>query len=114
MSVMDLLAQAPTAAKPNAGTFFLPALMLAMIVFMMLTARGQKKREKKERNDMHARMARNDRVLTIGGVVGTIMSVKDNEVILKVDESTNTKMTFLKSAIQKIVADDSQLELDKK
>ncbi len=55
---------------------------------------------------MHARMAKNDRVLTIGGVIGTVLSVKDSEVVLKVDESTNTKMTFVKTAIQKIITDE--------
>jgi len=46
-------------------------------------------------------------VLTIGGVVGTVVSVKDDQVVVKVDESTNTKMTFLKSAIQRVVTDDA-------
>ncbi len=63
---------------------------------------------------MHARLAKNDRVLTIGGVIGTIISVKDSEVILKVDESTNTKMTFIKTAIQRIITDDQPLGADKK
>ena len=55
---------------------------------------------------MHANLTRNDRVLTIGGAIGTVVSVKDNEVVLKVDESTNTKMTFVKTAIQKIMTED--------
>ena len=38
-----------------------------------------------------------------------IAAVKENEVLLKVDESTNTKMTFLKSSIQRIVAEDTDL-----
>ena len=67
---------------------------------------AQKKREKRERDEMHARIAKNDRVLTVGGVIGTIVSVKDTEVVLKVDESTNTKMTFLKSSVQRILSDE--------
>lgn len=87
------------------GALFLPAVMIAMVVFMLLSARSQKKREVRERESMFARLAKNDRVLTIGGVIGTVLSVKDNEVVLKVDETTNTKMTFVKSAIQRIITD---------
>ena len=100
---------APTKSQPGAPTaaqFFFPALMFAVIAFVLLTARSQKKREKRERDQMHERLAKNDRVLTAGGIIGTIISVKENEVVVKVDESTNTKMTFLKTAIQRILTDD--------
>jgi preprotein translocase subunit YajC len=63
---------------------------------------------------MYARLAKNDRVLTIGGVVGTIVSVKEDQVVVKVDESTNTKMTFLKSAIQRIMSDDQPMSPETK
>lgn len=90
------------APSPAAGLFPV-ALMLAMIVFLFLTMRSQKKREKRERQELNDRMRKGDRVLTAGGAIGTIMSVKDDEVVVKVDETTNTKMTFIKSAIQKVI-----------
>lgn len=94
----------PSGAQNLAG--ILPiAILGGMLVFMMMTARSQRKREQRERDEMHARLARNDRVLTIGGIIGTIMSVKDDEVVLKVDETTNTKMTFTKTAVQRILGD---------
>ena len=82
------------------------AVMMGMLVFFFLSMRSQKRREQREKDAMHARMAKNDRVLTIGGAIGTVISVKDTEVVLKVDESTNTKMTFLKSSVQRILSDD--------
>lgn len=88
--------------------------MIAVVTFMLLSSRSQKKREKREKDEMHARMAKNDRVLTIGGVIGTVLSVKDSEVVLKVDESTNTKMTFVKTAIQKIITEDQPASSDKR
>ena len=109
-TVMFVLAQEsarpPSGGGAGGGALFLPALMIAVVTFMLLSSRSQKKREKREKDDMHARMAKNDRVLTIGGVIGTVLSVKDSEVVLKVDESTNTKMTFVKTAIQKIITED--------
>ncbi|UCE58196.1 MAG: preprotein translocase subunit YajC [Phycisphaerales bacterium] len=106
---------APQQGQPAAPqfSFFLPALLFAMLIFIFLSSRSQKKREKREREDMFGRMARNDRVLTIGGIMGTVISVKDNEVVLKVDESTNTKMTFLKTSIQRILSDDQPAQADK-
>ncbi len=106
--VMTFLAQttSPSAAPGGgAGALFLPAVMIAMVIFMLLSARSQKKRETREREGMFGRLAKNDRVLTVGGVIGTVLTVKDNEVVLKVDETTNTKMTFVKSAIQRIISD---------
>jgi len=104
---VHLLAQAPPAGTPVSpvAQFFPFALMIAVIAFLLLSARSQKKREKREREQMFASLSKNDRVQTIGGVIGTIMSVKDNEVVLKVDETTNTKMTFVKSSVQRVISE---------
>ena len=102
-----VLGQTTTPPGPTSSLPLLfPAALMAMIVFMFLSSRSQKKREKREKEEMYASMSRNDRVLTIGGVIGTVISTKENEVVLKVDESTNTKMTFIKTAIQRILSDD--------
>ena len=115
IAFLALIAQTQTPQRgPSGAAFLFPALLMAMVVFMLLSSRSQKKRERRERDEMHARLAKNDRVLTIGGVVGTIVSVKDNEVVVKVDESTNTKMTFVKTAVQRIITDDQPLTLEKK
>lgn len=118
-SLVSLFAQAtptgpPTGQTTPTGSFLFPAMMLALVAFMLLSARSQKKREKRERDDMHARLAKNDRVLTVGGVIGTVVVVRDTEVVLKVDESTNTKMTFLKTSVQRIMSDDLNAAAEKK
>ena len=106
--VFALIAQTtPTQSPPSAMSFLFPAALFAMVVFMLLSARSQKKKEKREREKMFAGMARNDRVQTVGGVIGTVLSVKDDEVVLKVDESTNTKMTFVKTAVQRVLSKES-------
>ena len=119
-SVLDVLAQAPPAGgtapqQPGAMAFLLPAMLVAMVVFLMLSSRSQRKREERDRQSMFARIGKNDRVLTVGGLIGTVISVKENEVVLKVDETTNTKVTFIKSAVQRILSDDqSAAPADKK
>jgi len=113
--LLVILAQTtPPAGLSPAANFLFPALMLAAVVFLLLTSRSQRRREQRERDDMHSRLAKNDRVLTVGGIIGTVMSVKDNEVVLKVDETTNTKMTFLKTAVQRVLTDEPASASDKR
>ena len=112
--LLSIIAQTQTPQGQPGLPLLFPAVLMAFVVFMLLSSRSQKKREKRERDEMHARMTRNDRVLTVGGVIGTVLSVKDNEVVLKVDESTNTKMTFSKTAVQRIITDDQPVGSEKK
>ena len=56
---------------------------------------------------MLAGLKRNDRVQTIGGVLGTVVEAREHEVILKVDESSNTKMRFNRAAIKEVLYADS-------
>ncbi len=118
MNSLFLVLAQETATPPSkpadpASVLLFPALMIALITFMVLTSRSQKKRERRNREQMFAALAKNDRVLTVGGIIGTILAVKENEVILKVDESTNTKMTFVKSAIQRVINEDQPAGAEK-
>jgi preprotein translocase subunit YajC len=56
---------------------------------------------------MLSALKRHDRVQTIGGVIGAVVEVKDDEVVLKVDETNNIKMRFARSAVQQIIAESS-------
>ena len=77
-------------------------LMLGLVMyFLMLRPQGK---EKKQRVAMLVAIKKNDRVVTIGGILGTVISVKDDEITLKVDESSNTKITFTRSAIQRVTS----------
>lgn len=80
-------------------------LLLAVLVFWFITIRGNS-RDKKKKQAMIDNLGKSDRVLTIGGIIGTVVVVKGGEVVVKVDETTNTKMTFSRSAIQKVLTDD--------
>lgn len=103
------------AAPPSAlNMLFFPALIVAMFVFLMVMQRGQQKRAAERKNSMLNNLAKNDRVLTIGGIIGTVAAVRDNEVVLKVDETTNAKMVFLKRAIQQVIKDDEEPKLDER
>jgi len=101
-----LLAQDAPPQQPPGMASMLPMLLLMGLVFYFLLIRPQSK-EKKRRAEMLAAIKKNDRVVTIGGIHGTVVNVKDDEITLKVDESNNTKITFSRSAIQQITASES-------
>jgi len=101
-----VLAQATTSrpAAPQGGgleTLLVPFLLMAA-VFYFIMIRPQSA-EKKKREAMLSAIKKNDRVVTVGGILGTVLSVKDDEITLKVDESSNTKITFTRSAINRVV-----------
>lgn len=102
LDMLMLIAQEtqPPAGGPTCGPMMIPMALMG-VVFYFLLIRPQGK-EKKRRAAMIAAIKKNDRVSTIGGIQGTVVSVKDNEITLKVDESNNTKITFLRSAIQSV------------
>lgn len=89
----------PPAANPF-GTL-LPFLLIMGAIFYFMLLRPQSK-ERKQREAMLSSIKKNDRVVTIGGIIGTVQSVRDDEITLKVDESSNTKITFSRSAIQRV------------
>jgi preprotein translocase subunit YajC len=93
----------PNAAAPQGLESMLPMLAVMGIVIYFLMIRPQSK-ERKARTAMLAAVKKNDRVVTIGGILGTVLAVKDDEITLKVDESSNTKITFTRSAIQRVAS----------
>ena len=77
---------------------FLPIIAIIAIFYFLIIRPQNKKR--KETDKMHAALKKGDRVVTIGGLYGTIHSVKDTTVILKADD--NVKLEFLRTAISSV------------
>jgi len=98
-----------TAKQPPRGGLFdssfvwVMLLMFAVIYFVMM--RPQKKKQQQHK-DMLGNLKKNDRVRTIGGIIGTIVDVRDDEVVLKIDESTNTKIHLVRSAVSTVFSEE--------
>lgn len=83
-------------------------LLGVLFVLMYFTMfRGPKKKQQEHKQMLQA-LKKNDRVRTVGGIFGTVMEVKDDEVVLKIDEATNTKIRVSNSAISLNMTKDSQ------
>jgi preprotein translocase subunit YajC len=71
--------------------------MFAVLYFLMI--RPQQKRQKKT-NMMLGSLKKGDKVVTIGGLHGTVLELDNDTVVIRVNEAT--KMTFDRSAIRSI------------
>jgi len=88
------------AASPNPIMTFLPFVAI-IAIFYFLIIRPQSKKQK-ETQKMLSALKKGDRVVTVGGIHGTIQTVRENSLILRVDD--NTKIEFSRSAVSSIVS----------
>jgi preprotein translocase subunit YajC len=93
--------------SPQGGGLFSPmfiGVILMFVVFWWVMMGGQRK-ERRRHAEMLKALKRNDRVQTIGGIIGTVVDVRDNDVVLKVDENSNVKMHFNRGAVKEVLAE---------
>ena len=115
--MIQILADAATTAPSNDGLYnFLhgsgPLIIMVLVVWAMLFILPKRKQDK-SRQQMLETMKRGDEIQTIGGIIGKVVEAKEDRVLVKVDESSNTKMWFLRSAISRVIVEDAKAGTDK-
>ena len=109
---LTILAQAaPQTAPQNApgiGGMLLP-MVLMMVLFYFLLIRPQTKREK-ERKKMVEALKNGDSVVTRGGIVGSVQSVKNDTLTIR---SLESKFEVYKDAVERVIADRGDLKENK-
>ena len=85
-------------------TLGIPILIIFFLSQMILG--GPQRKEKRRRDAMLKAIKKNDRVVTIGGIIGTVANVGPDgkEVTIKVDD--NTRLNMLGSSIQSVLSDE--------
>lgn len=86
----------------NFLTSLLP-LILIFAIFYFLLIRPQQKRQK-QRNAMLQELKRGDKVVTIGGIHGTISDITEEKVTLKVSDTN--KLVFERNAVNAVKNDE--------
>ncbi|MBF0243872.1 MAG: preprotein translocase subunit YajC [Planctomycetes bacterium] len=89
--------------KQTLGNFFPLILMVGLMIYIVYS--GQRK-EKKKKEQLMGALAKDMKVRTIGGVLGKVDEVRQNDVVLVIDERSNARITFSKSAIASIETGD--------
>ena len=81
----------------------LPILLLLVLYIFMFRS---KKAQERKKQDMLENMKRGDRIQTIGGILGKVVEAEEDKVLVKVDENSNTKIWFSRSAIHRVITDE--------
>ena len=76
-------------------------LILMFVIMYFILIRPQRKKDKELKEQM-SKLSVGDRVVTIGGLVGFVANIKDDQVTISTS-AANTLVTFTKSAIQSVV-----------
>ena len=76
--------------------------IIVLYIFMFRSRRNQQRKEEESRNAIK----RGDEVQTIGGILGKVVEVRDNKILLKVDETSNTKIWFSRNAIHRVLTEE--------
>ncbi|MGE3316265.1 MAG: preprotein translocase subunit YajC [Planctomycetaceae bacterium] len=112
----DAAAEKPAAPAPGAqggGDMFslLAPMLIIGVLWYFLLIHPQRK-EQRQRSDRLKSLKKNDKVVTIGGIIGTIVNIEPdgNEVTLQV--SDNTRIKFLRTSIQTVLSEDKKSEED--
>jgi preprotein translocase subunit YajC len=105
--VQLVLARQDGAPKPQGGfgdPSFLIMMVLVFAAMWFILILPAKRKEKRDREALFANMKKNDEVVTASGIIGIVAQVKDDEVVLKVDESSNTRLRVRKNSIVQILS----------
>ena len=92
----------------SGGSILMPLLLIGMLFYFMIFRPERRKRQQHAR--LLGNLKKNDRVVTVGGILGTVVAAqKDSEEItIKVDEKTDTKLRVLRSSISRVVTDEEK------
>ena len=85
---------------------FIPFIAIGVLFYFFLIR--PQRQEQSRRQTMLNAVQKNDHVVTIGGIFGVVTNVhrEADEVTLKVDETTNTKLRITLSSIARVVGDE--------
>lgn len=86
--------------NPLGGSMGLIIMVLMFVVLYFVMIRPQKKQEKKDA-EMRQNLAVGDEVTTIGGIIGKVVSIKDETFVLETTKD-KTKIRFLKGAVRSV------------
>lgn len=93
---------APAPGTPSIWPLLVP-FALIFLMYQLMIARPQRKQQQ-QRDEMLKQLKKNDPIVTIGGILGTVVNLSEDgsEVTVKVDD--NTRLRFRRDAIREVVS----------
>jgi preprotein translocase subunit YajC len=106
---------APSAAPGGAESLISMLTLLGpMLIIMYLFIIRPQSKERKKKEEMIGALKVKDKVVTIGGLHGTVSDIDGDDVVLLVDNKKDVKLKFRRSAIGDIVRGSDEKDKDKK
>jgi preprotein translocase subunit YajC len=104
-SLLTLLAQTDNQQSTPPWFYLMYALPVLLLIMMF---RSNSKQKRDQQNALSA-LKKNDKVVTQAGILGVVVAMKENEdeVTLRVDDTSNTRIRVLKSSIVRITSGDA-------
>jgi preprotein translocase subunit YajC len=105
-SLAVLLGEGNAAPPSSMLTMLTPLLLIGLLFYFMLIR--PEKRKQSEVARMQQNLKKNDRVVTIGGIIGVVVNAAQgsDEVTLRVDESSNTRIRVVRSAVSRVLSSE--------
>ena len=106
MTYLDTTAAGDTPANAS-NPWLMPVLLVVMVVvFYFVMIRPQKKQEK-QIAEMRDSLSVGDEVVTIGGIIGTVLIIKDDKIMIETGND-RTKLTILRSSVKTVLKDEDE------
>lgn len=106
LTITLLQAQSGGAQAPGTGGGMFWIMMILLFVIMWLFMIRPQRKQQKELEKFRNELKRGDRVVTAGGIYGTVDEIKDRSVLIKVDG--DVKLRVDKNSIVRDFTEDSQ------
>lgn len=105
---MNFLLAGEAQAGGGSGIITIVMLVAMIAIFYFFMYRPQKKQDKQQ-NDMRNSIQVGDEITTIGGIIGKIVSIKEETLVIETTKD-KTKIRILRTAIRSVdvKAEDSQ------
>lgn len=82
--------------------------IILILVFFWVFIGGAKRKQERERKNLLDNLKKGDHVKMIGGEYGTVVDVRGTKVLVKVDESSNTKILYAREAVSAVEKEETK------
>lgn len=110
MQIIDIAYAQPQGQQPGGTIGFIASLVpfiLVILIFYFLVIMPQHRKQKKQRQMLDA-LKKGDKVVTSGGIFGTVMNIADKKVTLQIAD--NVKIKILKDYVSEVVTKEEEEE----
>ena len=101
---------AENAASDGFGWMNYMLMMAAILMVYIMFMKKPEQRENPKTKELLDNLKKNDRIVSAGGILGTVVNVRSESdyITIRIDENTNTKMQILKQSVIRVLKDDEK------